>query len=70
MAFGILKEKFQCMHGLRLSPKRACDITVQNVPMCRKLLDHITTLSNELLLIEESVPEEFIHQDERGSKSA
>ncbi|XP_028437520.1 putative nuclease HARBI1 [Perca flavescens] len=28
MAFGLLKSRFQCLHHLRVTPERACDITV------------------------------------------
>ncbi|XP_030011313.1 putative nuclease HARBI1 [Sphaeramia orbicularis] len=41
MTFGLLKERFQCLHHLRVSPSRACDITVacavlHNVACLRK----------------------------------
>ncbi len=28
MTFGLLKSRFQCLHHLRVSPDRACDVTV------------------------------------------
>jgi len=28
MAFGLFKSRFQCLHHLRVTPDRACDITV------------------------------------------
>ena len=41
MTFGLLKARFQCLHHLRVSPLRACDITVacavlHNVACLRK----------------------------------
>ena len=41
MTFGLLKARFQCLHHLRVSPDRACDITVacavlHNVACLRK----------------------------------
>ena len=27
MTFGLLKSRFQCLHHLRVSPDRACDVT-------------------------------------------
>lgn len=41
MAFGLLKSRFQCLHHLRITPERACDVTVactvlHNVASLRK----------------------------------
>ncbi|KTF85849.1 hypothetical protein cypCar_00044206, partial [Cyprinus carpio] len=45
MTFGLLKARFHCLHKLRVSPARACDITVacavlHNVACLRKERDH------------------------------
>ena len=39
---GILKARFQCLHGLRVSPERSCDITAACV-----VLHNISTLRGE-----------------------
>uniref|UniRef100_A0AAR2J8S9 DDE Tnp4 domain-containing protein n=2 Tax=Pygocentrus nattereri TaxID=42514 RepID=A0AAR2J8S9_PYGNA len=39
---GILKDRFQCMRGLRVTPDRACDITVACV-----VLHNIATITGE-----------------------
>lgn len=42
MTIGILKARFQCLRGLRVSPERACDITAACV-----VLHNIATLRGE-----------------------
>ncbi|XP_051552172.1 putative nuclease HARBI1 [Myxocyprinus asiaticus] len=42
MTIGILKARIQCLHGLRVSPERACDITVACV-----VLQNIATIKGE-----------------------
>ncbi|XP_034743427.1 putative nuclease HARBI1 [Etheostoma cragini] len=45
MGFGLLKARFQCLHHLRVTPERACDITVA-----------FTVLHNIACLRKESAP--------------
>ncbi|XP_041961798.1 putative nuclease HARBI1 [Alosa sapidissima] len=62
--FGILKERFQCLRGLRVCPERACDVIVA----CA-ILHNIATLRNELVPdIEELVPEDHIQQIDRDGQ--
>lgn len=42
MTIGILKARFQCLRGLRVTPNRACDITVACV-----VLHNIATIRGE-----------------------
>ncbi|KAL7831118.1 hypothetical protein SRHO_G00306200 [Serrasalmus rhombeus] len=42
MTVGILKDRFQCLRGLRVTPERACDITVACV-----VLHNIATITGE-----------------------
>ncbi|XP_052468303.1 putative nuclease HARBI1 [Carassius gibelio] len=55
MTIGILKSRFQCLRGLRVSPERACDIIVACV-----VLHNIATIRGESHppCIEEDGPEE------------
>ncbi|XDV14186.1 hypothetical protein PO909_002365 [Leuciscus waleckii] len=55
MTIGILKSRFQCLRGLRVSPERACDIIVACV-----VLHNIATIRGESHppWIEEDGPEE------------
>ncbi|RXN18640.1 forkhead box N3-like protein [Labeo rohita] len=55
MTIGILKSRFQCLRGLRVSPERACDIIVACV-----VLHNIATIRGEShpACIEEDGPEE------------
>ncbi|XP_043120231.1 putative nuclease HARBI1 [Puntigrus tetrazona] len=57
MTIGILKSRFQCLRGLRVSPERACDIIVACV-----VLHNIATIRGESHppCIEEDGPEEHL----------
>ncbi|KAF7689963.1 putative nuclease HARBI1, partial [Silurus meridionalis] len=57
MTIGILKSRFQCLRGLRVSPERACDIIVDCV-----VLHNIATIRGESHppCIEEDGPEEHL----------
>ncbi|KAI5627715.1 putative nuclease HARBI1, partial [Silurus asotus] len=57
MTIGILKSRFQCLRGLRVSPERACDIIVDCV-----VLHNIATIRGESPppCIEEDGPEEHL----------
>ncbi|XDV42539.1 hypothetical protein PO909_011177 [Leuciscus waleckii] len=68
MTFGQLKERFQCLKGLRVAPDRACDIIVA----CA-ILHNIATISKERTPVVEVLPDDDlqpVHLDQPSGRAA
>ncbi|XDV25593.1 hypothetical protein PO909_029486, partial [Leuciscus waleckii] len=68
MTFGQLKERFQCLKGLRVAPDRACDIIVA----CA-ILHNIATIRKERTPVVEVQPDDDlqpVHLDQPSGRAA